>query len=175
MPMPSKLILSLAMSLDGYIADDNGGYDWIVGDGDATLDTKEKWDYAKFLEGIGTVVMGKKCYDQGMHKDFVGKHVFVATSQDLEDFDNIRFIKNIVQVVEEEKQKEGKDIFLFGGGVLVDAFLKTECINEYFIGIIPVLLGHGRPLFFPRDNNIKVHLQQIMSESGIVVLRYTTR
>ena len=51
------------MSIDGYIANEDGGFDWIVGDGDESLDTQNKWNYEKFLEGIDTVVMGKKCYD----------------------------------------------------------------------------------------------------------------
>ena len=71
--MNGKIILNLAISLDGYIADENGGFDWIIGDGNNTLNTDEKWDYDKFLEDIDVVVMGKNCYDQGFHKDFVEK------------------------------------------------------------------------------------------------------
>ena len=71
--MNGKIILNLAISLDGYIADENGGFDWIIGDGNNTLNTDEKWDYDKFLEDIDVVVMGKNCYVQGFHKDFVEK------------------------------------------------------------------------------------------------------
>lgn len=68
--MSRKIILNLAMSIDGYIASNNGGYDWIVGDGSDKLDTEKTWDYNKFLEGIDTVVMGRKCYEQNFHNDF---------------------------------------------------------------------------------------------------------
>ena len=57
--MKRKIILNLAMSIDGYIANEDGGFDWIVGDGDESLDTQNKWNYEKFLEGIDTVVMGR--------------------------------------------------------------------------------------------------------------------
>lgn len=40
--MSGKIILNLAISLDGYIADENGGYDWIIGDGNSTLNTENK-------------------------------------------------------------------------------------------------------------------------------------
>ncbi len=109
-----KIILNLAMSLDGYISDNDGGYDWIVGDGDKSLDTENKWDFDKFLDSVDTVVMGKKCYDQNMHNDFKDKKVYVATSNKIESYDNIQFInKDIVKVIKEEKQKEGKNIWLF--------------------------------------------------------------
>ena len=48
--MSGKIVLNLAISLDGYIADENGGFEWIVGDGNSALNTDLKWDYKKFLE-----------------------------------------------------------------------------------------------------------------------------
>ncbi len=71
--MKRKIILNLAMSIDGYIASKDGGFDWIVGDGDEKLDTRDKWDYDKFLNDVDTVVMGKNCYDQSFHNDFADK------------------------------------------------------------------------------------------------------
>lgn len=174
--MDRKIILNLAISIDGYIASEDGGFDWIVGDGDNKLDTKNKWDYQKFLEDIDVVVMGKKCYDQDFYKDFKDKKVYVATSQSLEDYDNVHFINDdIVKVIEEERKNEGKDIFLFGGGVLIDSFIKSDIINEYIIGIIPTILGKGRPLFLGNNPKIDLHLDEYVTESGIVILRYSKR
>ncbi|MGL4106621.1 dihydrofolate reductase family protein [Clostridium sp. LP20] len=174
--MNRKIILNLAMSIDGYIASEDGGYEWIVGDGDDKLDTENKWDYDEFLKGIDVVVMGKSCYDQNFHNDFKDKKVYVATSQELEDYDNIHFIKDdLCKVIEEERKKEGKDIFLFGGGVLIDNFIKAEIIDEYIIGIIPTILGKGRPLFLGDNPKIDLHLDQYITDKGIVILRYSKR
>lgn len=174
--MKRKIILNLAMSIDGYIADEDGGFDWIVGDGDTKLDTQNKLDYERFLEGIDTVVMGKKCYDQGFLDDFKNKKVYVATSKELEDYDNFHFINgNICNVIEEERKKEGKDIFLFGGGVLIDSFIKADIIDEYIIGIIPTILGSGRPLFLGGTPKIDLHLEEYVSDKGIMILRYSKR
>lgn len=171
-----KIILNLAMSLDGYISDNDGGYDWIVGDGDKSLDTENKWDFDKFLDSVDTVVMGKKCYDQNMHNDFKDKKVYVATSNKIESYDNIQFInKDIVKVIKEEKQKEGKNIWLFWGGILVDNFIKEDIIDEYIIGIIPTILGKGRPLFLNNNPKIDLHLEEIFSEEGVVILKYIKR
>lgn len=112
--MKRKIILNLAMSIDGYIASEDGGFDWIVGDGDESLDTQNKWDHNKFLEGIDTVVMGKKCYDQGFTDEFKDKKVYVATTKELEDYDNFHFINgDICEIIEDERKNEGKDIYIY--------------------------------------------------------------
>ena len=174
--MSRKIILNLAISLDGYIASEDGGYDWIIGDGDKRLDTENKWDFNKFLEDIDVVVMGKKCYDQNMHNDFKSKKVYIATSKEIKDYDNIHFINgDIVKVIEEERNKEGKDIFLFGGGVLLDSFIKADIIDEYIIGIIPTILGNGRPLFLGNNPKIDLKLDEYVVDNGIVICRYSKR
>lgn len=174
--MNRKIVLNLAISLDGYIASEDGGYDWIVGDGSDKLDTKDKYDFSKFLEGVDIVVMGKNCYDQNFHLDYKEKTVYIATSQLLDDYDNIRFInKDIVNVILEEKNKEGKDIFLFGGGKLVDSFIKANVIDEYIIGIIPIILGKGRSLFLENNPKIDLKLDEHIVYNGIVICRYSKR
>ncbi len=105
--MKRKIILNLAISIDGYIASEDGGFDWIVGDGDNSLNSDKKWDFNEFLSEVDTVVMGKKCYDQNFHNDYKGKKVYVATSKDLEDYENIHFINgDICKVIEEERKKK---------------------------------------------------------------------
>lgn len=171
--MQRKIILSLAMSIDGYIATDDGGFDWIVGDGDESLDTEKKWDYVEFFKEIDVVVMGKNCYDQGFLEDFKEKKVFVATSQQLKDHDNIHFISgDICDVIHKEMKKPGKDIFLFGGGILVDSFIKRDMIDEYIIGIIPTILGNGIPLFLGGNSKIDLHLTEYNMDKGVAILKY---
>lgn len=174
--MSRKIILNLAMSIDGYIADEDGGFDWIVGDGDSSLNTNNKWDFNKFLENIDVVVMGKKCYDSNFHNDYKNKKVYVATSKELEDYDNIHFINgDIVKVIEEERQKEGKDIYLFGGGIVIDDFIKADVIDEYIIGVIPTILGKGIPLFPGNNPKIDLHLDEYFVEDGVMIMRYSKR
>ena len=164
------------MSIDGYIASNNGGYDWIVGDGSDKLDTEKTWDYNKFLEGIDTVVMGRKCYEQNFHNDFKNKKVYIATSKNIADYDNITFINSdICKVIEEERKKEGKDIFLFGGGIVIDNFIKADIIDEYIIGIIPTILGNGRSLFLGNNPKIDLKLDDYIVDNGITILRYSKR
>lgn len=71
------------------------------------------------------------------------------------------------------KRKKGKDIFLFGGGGLADNFIKSNIIDEYIIGIIPTILGKGRPLFLENNPKIDLHLDQYIMDKGVVILRYS--
>ncbi|MDU2673993.1 MAG: dihydrofolate reductase family protein [Clostridium sp.] len=174
--MSRKIVLNLAISLDGYIASEDGSFEWIVGDGSDKLDTKNKYDFSKFLEGIDIVVMGKNCYNQNFHLDYKEKTVYVATSELLDDYDNVRFVnKDIVKVILKEKKREGKDIFLFGGGKLVDSFIKADIIDEYIIGIIPTILGKGRALFLGNNPKIDLKLDEYVVDNGIVICRYSKR
>lgn len=173
--MPGKIILNLAISLDGYIADEDGGFDWIVGDGNSNLNTEVKWDYAKFLEDIDVVVMGKNCYNQGFHEDFKNQSIYVVTSQNIEDYDGYHFINGDVCKIISDLRDEDKNIFLFGGGGLVDNFLKANIIDEYIIGIIPTILGKGRPLFLGNNPKIDLNLQSYIVEDGVIIMKYSKR
>lgn len=175
--MSRKIILNLATSIDGYIASEDGGYDWIVEGDDNSLDTNKNFEqedfFTKFLERIDIVVMGKKCYDQGFYKDFKDKKVYVATNEKLDNYENIHFISgDICSIIEDEKSKMGKDIYLFGGGVVIDNFIKKDIIDEYIIGIIPTILGNGRPLFLDNNPKIDLKLKDYIVDKGTVILIY---
>lgn len=171
--MSRKIILNIAVSLDGYIASEDGGYDWIQGDGSHTLDTPDQLDFNHFLEGIDTLVMGKRCYDQHFHLDHPSKKIYVATSEPLQDYDNVHFISgDICKAIEEEKSKKGKDIYLFGGGILVDYFIKSDLIDEYRFSIIPILLGKGRPMFLHDNPTLPLTLKDYSVSEGVMTLKY---
>lgn len=172
--MRGKIILNLSISLDGYIADSDDGYDWIQPSGDSKLNTKAVRKHEQFLEQVSAVVMGKRCYDLGMHTEYGGKQVYVVTSKKPEDYDNIHFIGGDVcrQVVELSKTTPG-DIYLFGGGISIDSLLTAELIDEYIIGIIPIILGKGIKLFLEDNPTIPIHLTHYYVEDGVV--RYIPR
>lgn len=118
---------------------------------------------------------GKNCYDQGFHKDFKDKDVYIATSKEIEDYENYHFIKGSITNVIESLKNKGKKIFLFGGGILVDNFIKSNNIDEYIVGIIPTILGNGRKLFFENNPKIDLNLDYYSVADGIVVMKYSKR
>ena len=62
------------MSLDGYIADADGGYDWIRPDIDDGS-TRRTDPFDEFLTDVDLVVMGRRCYDEGSAADYSDKEV----------------------------------------------------------------------------------------------------
>ena len=173
--MQGKIILNLAMSIDGYIANEEGEFDWIVGDGNEKLNTEEKFDFEKFMKDIDVVVMGRNCCNDGFHNDYPEKEVYIATSEEIEDYDNYHFInKDIVDTIIKLKE-EGKNIYLFGGAVTIDPFIKADVIDEYIIGVIPTILGKGRRLFLENNPKIDLSLQSYVVDGGITILKYLKR
>ena len=90
-----KVILYIAMSLDGYIADSSGKVDWLEGqDGKAMVDT-----YTAFAAGVDTVVMGWNTYHQIATElspgvwSYAGMTCYVVTHRDLSDAEGIRFVR----------------------------------------------------------------------------------
>ncbi|WP_301108078.1 dihydrofolate reductase family protein [Sporosarcina sp.] len=146
--MKRKIILNLAMSLDGYIAESDGGYDWIAGDGQSKLDTETDFSFPDFMGGIDTVVMGRKSFETCPMEMFADQQIIVFTSKKQKNAGNVTFVnEDIVSFVQNLQSKQGKDIWLFGGSMLTDAFVKMNVIDEYIIGIIPIILGNGIRLF----------------------------
>ncbi len=174
--MKGKVIMNLAMSIDGYIATEEGDFDWIKGHDTPNLDTKQKHDYQNFLSDIDIVVMGKNSYDLGFAKDYKDKKIYVATNEKIVDEPfNINFIGgNIVDIILEEKYN-GKNIFLFGGGLMIDNFIKEDAIDKYIVGLIPIILGKGRKLFLENNPTIKLTLENYIIDNGVVIVEYNKK
>ncbi len=170
--MQGKITLSLAISIDGYIADNNGGFDWIHGDGSDKLNTKNSYDFEKFVEGVDVILMGGDCFRQNMHEPFKHKDVYVATHDKESDRENLHFISGDIVSRIMELVKEGKHIFLFGGGKTIDPFIKRNVIDQYDIAIIPTILGSGRRLFLDDNPTIELSLEQYSVSDGTPILTY---
>ncbi len=119
-----KTILYIAMSLDGYIADKNGGVDWLERDGS---DTGNEGSYGKFIDTVDTVVMGYKTYNQivtELSPDkwvYEGLKTYVITHRKIENNKNVNFINgSIEELITELKNNDGKNIWICGGAKIVN-------------------------------------------------------
>jgi dihydrofolate reductase len=169
----AKIILHLATSLDGFIADENGGVDWL-NDFPAP---GEDYGMNDFFKSCGTAVMGSKTYEQSLSFGswFEGMEGVIFTSRELPGFKNepIRFVKgDPVPVVEELRNKE-KDTWLVGGGNLISQFINQRLIDEFVITIVPRLLGKGLPLC---PSIVQINKLQLIDskiyKDGVVQLKY---
>jgi dihydrofolate reductase len=170
--MEGKITCNIAISMDGYIADNYDGYSWIEGHHDTSLDTHHPYSFESFLENIDIVVMGRRCYELNMHLDFKHKHVLVFTSQESANHDNVVFISTHHEQRLNELKAVGKRIYIFGGGILISKLLQSVLIDEFILGIIPKLLGSGIPLFHPGYPAQNFKLEGTKVEDGIMILMY---
>jgi len=175
-----KVILDLAVTLDGFIEGPNGEIDWCIMDDDM--------DFDGFLSGIDTIFYGRVSYEawgnfqpdenaspaekvlwDGVHS----KKKYVFSSQNIKD-DNAVFINSdISQKVNEIKKQSGKDIWLYGGASLIKTFIQLNLIDIYRISVHPTVLGNGKPLFEDLKERIELKLLETnVFKSGVVQLIY---
>jgi len=174
-----KFILNLAMSMDGYICDPEGGFNWIKGQGDKTLDSPQAYSFKDFIEGVDTIIMGANSYEDVVLSGldaYDGFKVYVASHRPLDLKPYVTLIEgDLVDFVKDLKGQEGKDIWLFGGGNLIDQFLQGQVVDEYHLATIPVLLGQGRPVFKQGQPYQELHLISHSVEDGIITNVYVNR
>lgn len=152
-----KVILYIAMSLDGYIAREDGSIDWL----DALEMTEEDTTYEDFYQMIDTVVLGRKTFDQIQNElspevyPYEGVRSFVMTSKVQENSGNIYFVdKDIRTLIKKIKHEPGKNIWIVGGNSIIQPLVKENLIDEYIIAVVPTILGSGIPLFGDIDKEI---------------------
>jgi len=174
-----KITMSLAMSVDGYIAETDGGYAWIKGNiGEMKkLHVGETYvDYGTQIRNYKSIVMGSKSFDLGMHHQFDSHDVIVITRtpEKYAPENGVTFMtpEAAIKAAEEIKASDEK-LMIFGGGQTVSLFMEEDLIDEYEIGIIPVMLGDGVKLFHRIGRKIPLRLKTIFQENEIVVLRYS--
>ncbi|KAA6330887.1 hypothetical protein EZS27_020462, partial [termite gut metagenome] len=144
-----KIILYIATSLDGRIAEPDGGLEWLTG-----FPNPEKIDYGykDLLDSVDTVIMGGRTYRELLNIDVIWPYskqmTYVVSHHDWGVKENIRFITdNVIETISELRNQAGKDIWLVGGGELISMLLAADLIDEMRICYIPVILGCGIPLF----------------------------
>ena len=179
--MTRKVILNLAVTLDGFIEGPNGEIDWCIMEDDMQFD--------KFLEQIDTILFGRKSYDlwtkyqpnsNTSHSEYYmwelmqskHKYVFSHTLQPANT--TTTYIKNdIVATMKHLKTQSGKDIWLYGGSSIVTTFLNQNLVDELQLAVHPIILGQGKPLLEGIKDRKQLELYWVNTyKSGVVQLIY---
>lgn len=170
-----KVIVYIAVSLDGYIADDAGGVDWLGG---TDPDYQGDYGYADFAASVDTVVMGGRTYRQVTEELSPGQWVYegmttyVVTHRTLPDQETIRFVNGpAVPLVKRLRRQPGGDIWICGGADIVGQLLEADLIDEYRLSIMPLLLGSGLRLF-PKGKPHALRLIASREENGVLLCTY---
>lgn len=178
---PRRIVLDLAVTLDGFIEGKNGEVDWCIMD--------PEMDFIHFLNQIDTILYGRKSYDlwgqftpemeaADTEKEFwelvhsKEKYVFSKTQKGT-DHKAIYINDNILEEVNKLKNKPGKDIWLYGGASLITTFINLGLVDEFRLSVHPVILGEGKPLFIDIKQRLNLKIVHTRTfSSGVVQLIY---
>lgn len=144
-------IVYIATSLDGYIADREGGLDWLC-----SIPNPDNLDFgfSEFMDRIDAVVMGRNTFDavRGFDGEWpYGKPVFVLSNSSASlpgGFEGkVELVGGDVRGVVAAINGKGYETLYIDGGKTIQGFLREDLIDELIITRVPVLLGGGVPLF----------------------------
>ncbi|GAB2897227.1 dihydrofolate reductase family protein [Neomicrococcus lactis] len=151
----TRFVYFVAMSVDGYIADEADSLRW--------LEPFDKYDdgstYESFLDTIGSIVMGADTYTWLLKNakgewPYKGIPTWVFAHRELPSFPgaDVTFARGDIAEWASELARDaaGKDVWVMGGGALAGQFVDAEKLDELRLFTIPVILGGGRPLFAMR-------------------------
>jgi dihydrofolate reductase len=171
-PPKRKVVLGLGISLDGYIARPNGAVDFLF--------MPKDYSMAPFFATVDTAIMGRKTLDAALQMgggSFGGSsmatYVF-SHSKPPGQRDGLVFVnQSPATFIRKLRKRPGKNIWHMGGGELARDFLKADLVDELYLGVVPVLLGEGIPLFpsgFPQRNFTVIENKTY--SKGLISLRY---
>ena len=180
-----KLIYSMGVSLDGFIAGPGGEFDW------ARPDEELHRFHNEQTRELGAQLCGRRLYEEMMYWETADEKPS-ATEHELEfariwkQLPKIVFSKTLASVegnarlagdgVAEEvarlREQPGKDLAVGGAG-LAGTCMKLDLIDEYRLFVSPVVLGGGTPYFSPVDDRINLELVETRTfGSRVVYVRY---
>ena len=164
-----KLVYSVAMSLDGYIAGSKGESDWIVIDPEI--------DFNAIFARFDTFLLGRKTYEitrtRGGGMPGVKAYVFSRTLQQA-DCPGVTVSDDPSRTVPALKAEPGKDIWLFGGGGLFRSLLELGLVDTVEVAVIPVLLGGGLPLLPDTSKRAELRLTSTTCTRRPALCRWST-
>lgn len=169
---PGRVTLYVATSADGYLADEDGGVEWLsrFEEGD------DQTGYDEFLAGVDCLVMGSRTYEQvrGFGDwPYGDRPTYVFTARDLpRAAEPVEFVDGEVSTLAARLRREGAHVWLVGGADLARAFLRADEVDELRLTLVPVLLGGGLPLFADTPRRWLRLVAATTRASGLVELRY---
>ena len=172
--MNRKVILYIATSLDGYIAQPNDDLSFLS----IVEQEGQDYGYADFEKTVDTVIVGRKTYDKviSMGFDFphADKDAYVITRTPKPSIGSVKFYTDdLKSLVDKLKSENGKNIYCDGGAEIVNELLKNDLIDEFIISVIPIFVGNGTKLFKEGRPEQKLELVSVKSfDKGLTQLHY---
>jgi dihydrofolate reductase len=182
-----RIIVSMNVTLDGFMAAPDGGLDWHLQNWTSDMGQLS----AEQLSEVDTILLGRNTYsamagywpavgtnlrtarDDIAYADMMNNYRKIVCSTTLKTltWNNSQVIKNnIRREILKLKQQPGKDIIVYGSNKLVQYLIKFNLIDEYLLWVYPVSLGSGIALFNNKQSYKLLHSQAL--SSGVIILTY---
>ena len=163
---PRRVRYQVAASLDGFITDEHGGYDWIV---------PSDFDFAAHFAQFDTFLMGRRTWETlPAGTPIQGEVVVFSRTLKPADHPGVTVVaEGAAEFLRALRARPGKDIWLFGGGELFRSLLELGEVDTVEVAVMPVLLGAGTPLL-PGARRVRLALEKHTCDdaSGICLLEY---
>jgi dihydrofolate reductase len=164
----------IATSLDGFIARQDGGLDWLPGD------DCEPHGYEEFIQTVDTIVIGRKTFETVLSFGQwpYGDKTVIVLSESMSNLKapegaNCQLMSGSPKEIVDKLAQQGKSHLYVDGGLTIQGFLKAGLIQNLTITRIPVLLGSGIPLFGPLMGDVRLkHVATRAYPSGMVQSEY---
>ncbi len=182
----AKTTYYISSSIDGFVADDDDSLDWLY-----EIDRDGRDVFAPFIAEIGAFAMGAATYEcvlrdsdvlahpEKWQEEHAGRPAWVFTHRELPTVPgaDITFASGDVRLAHKTmiQSAQGKNVWIAGGGALATAFVDAGLLDDIVLGVVPVLLGHGKPLFTGRLTSSRLSLVNVERVGQIVYLTYGIR
>jgi dihydrofolate reductase len=177
-----KVSVYIATSLDGFIARDDGGLDWLD-EANATVPDGEDLGFDAFMDSVDTLIMGRKTYEEVLS---FGEWPYGRTPVVVLSRNSISFPPSVPDTVTHSSEAprdllkrlsgEGAEHVYIDGGTTIQGFLSEGLVDEITVTVIPVILGGGISLFGSMENDIGLtHVRTTVSDSRFVQTTYSVK
>ena len=162
----------IAASLDGKVADAQGEVSWLAPYEGLDLGMEA------FLRGIGTVVMGRRTYEQvmgfGVPWPYSGKAAYVMARGVMGGLpDGARAWAHGAAALVPRLRAEALDVWVVGGPEVLADFIATGVLDSLTLFVMPVVLGEGVALWRPETGGTGLELADAaLVGDGVVRLDY---
>ena len=181
-----KCSVYIATSADGYIASPDGGVDWLhsAGKKDADMSINPDMGFAKFINSIDCMIMGRKCmevissFDLSAEQWPYGDIKIYALSNSLTEpptnlAGKVEMYAGDIQALVNLLSEQGLKHAYIDGGATITSFINLKLINEMTITQAPVLLGAGIPLFGKLNHSVKLeNAESVTFPNDFIQVKY---
>lgn len=166
----------IATSFDGYIADENGGIDWLT---NILSPSGSDGGFSKFIESIDAILMGRNTFEKVLSfgiewpyskKVFVWTNTLKAVPAHLDE--KVEIMRGDIHQILRSIHQRGFSNLYVDGGRTIQSFMQENLIHEITVTVAPIILGRGIPLFKSIPRIELRHLSTQTFDNGMVQLKY---